>query len=66
LKARGRRVRTQSFISIKRSYAIRKGLINALDLLVICAGAGLTVDAACQRVAREPGRACPNSATNSR
>src|SRR6476661_7997312 len=34
----------------KRSHAIRKGLPDALDLLVICAEAGLTVDAAFNRV----------------
>ncbi|MBY8828206.1 type II secretion system F family protein [Hephaestia mangrovi] len=43
----------------KRSQAIRKGLPDALDLLVICAEAGLTVDAAFHRVARELGRAYP-------
>jgi len=43
----------------KRSSAIRKGLPDALDLLVICAEAGLTVDAAFGRVARELGRAYP-------
>ena len=43
----------------KRSSAIRKGLPDALDLLVICAEAGLTVDAAFHRVARELGRAYP-------
>ena len=43
----------------KRSDAIRKGLPDALDLLVICAEAGLTVDAAFHRVARELGRAYP-------
>ena len=37
----------------KRSAAIRKGLPDALDLLVICAEAGLTVDAAFSRVSRE-------------
>ncbi|MBY0520864.1 MAG: type II secretion system F family protein [Sphingomonas sp.] len=42
-----------------RSNAIRKGLPDALDLLVICAEAGLTVDAAFSRVARELGRAYP-------
>jgi tight adherence protein C len=41
----------------KRTNAIRKGLPDALDLLVICAEAGLTVDAAFGRVARELGRA---------
>lgn len=43
----------------KRSKAIRKGLPDALDLLVICAEAGLTVDAAFHRVARELGKAYP-------
>ena len=43
----------------KRSDAIRKGLPDALDLLVICAEAGLTVDAAFNRVARELGRGYP-------
>ncbi len=41
----------------KRSHAIRKGLPDALDLLVICAEAGLTVDASFGRVARELGKA---------
>lgn len=43
----------------KRTEAIRKGLPDALDLLVICAEAGLTVDAAFARVAKEFGRAFP-------
>ena len=43
----------------KRTTEIRKGLPDALDLLVICAEAGLTVDAAFNRVARELGRAYP-------
>jgi tight adherence protein C len=43
----------------KRTAAIRKGLPDALDLLVICAEAGLTVDAAFSRVSRELGRAYP-------
>ena len=43
----------------KRSDAIRKGLPDALDLLVICAEAGLTVDAAFHRVSRELGKAYP-------
>lgn len=43
----------------KRSDAIRKGIPDALDLLVICAEAGLTVDAAFARVARELGSAYP-------
>ncbi len=43
----------------KRTNAVRKGLPDALDLLVICAEAGLTVDAAFNRVAKELGRAYP-------
>ncbi len=43
----------------KRTNAIRKGLPDALDLLVICAEAGLTVDSAFNRVAKELGRAYP-------
>ncbi|GGE78769.1 type II secretion system F family protein [Sphingomonas prati] len=43
----------------KRSKEIQKGLPDALDLLVICAEAGLTVDAAFNRVARELGKAYP-------
>ena len=43
----------------KRSHGIRKGLPDALDLLVICAEAGLTVDAAFGRVAKELGKAYP-------
>ena len=43
----------------KRSHAIRKGLPDALDLLVICAEAGLTVDASFGRVAKELGKAYP-------
>ena len=48
-----------SNIASKRTDAIRKGLPDALDLLVICAEAGLTVDAAFNRVAKELGRAYP-------
>ena len=43
----------------KRSNAVRKGLPDALDLLVICAEAGLTVDAAFNRVSKELGKAYP-------
>ena len=43
----------------KRSDAIRKGVPDALDLLVICAEAGLTVDSAFARVSRELGKAYP-------
>jgi tight adherence protein C len=43
----------------KRSNEIRKGLPDGLDLLVICAEAGLTVDASFARVSKELGRAYP-------
>jgi tight adherence protein C len=43
----------------KRTDAIRKGLPDALDLLVICAEAGLTVDSSFNRVAKELGRGYP-------
>ena len=43
----------------KRNKSIRKGLPDALDLMVICAEAGLTVDASFGRVARELGKAYP-------
>lgn len=43
----------------KRQHAIRKALPDALDLLVICAEAGLSVDAAFNRVARELTKAYP-------
>ena len=46
-------------VAKKRTDLIRKGLPDALDLLVICAEAGLTVDAAFNRVAKELGRAYP-------
>lgn len=44
----------------KRTDGIRKGLPDALDLLVICAEAGLTVDAAFVRVSKELGKAYPD------
>ncbi|HKR92543.1 type II secretion system F family protein [Novosphingobium sp.] len=46
-------------LASKRTDAIRKGLPDAIDLLVICAEAGLTIDAAFERVSRELGRAYP-------
>jgi tight adherence protein C len=42
----------------KRRAAMQKGLPDALDLLVICAEAGLSLDAALTRVAREIGPSC--------
>jgi tight adherence protein C len=44
---------------MKREQAITKELPDALDLLVICAGAGLSLDAALTRVAREMAPAAP-------
>ncbi len=58
LAYKGPDIYLQNLIS-KRSAAIRKGIPDALDLLVICAEAGLTVDAAFGRVAKELGRAYP-------
>lgn len=42
----------------KRRHAMRKGLPDALDLLVICAEAGLGMDAAFKRVSREMAQSC--------
>ena len=47
---------------LKRQAAMQKGLPDALDLLVICTEAGLALDAALTRVARETARACPELA----
>jgi tight adherence protein C len=46
----------------KRTDLIRKGLPDAIDLLVICAEAGLTVDTAFARVSKELGSAYPELA----
>jgi len=46
----------------KRTDLVRKGLPDAIDLLVICAEAGLTVDAAFARVSKELGDAYPELA----
>ncbi len=46
----------------KRKLALTRGLPDALDLLVICAEAGLSLDAALKRVAGEMGRATPEIA----
>jgi tight adherence protein C len=46
----------------KRQNAIRKGVPDALDLLVICVEAGLSLDAALTRVSRELGRGAPELA----
>lgn len=42
----------------KRRAAMQKGLPDALDLLVICAEAGLSLDSALTRVSREIGPSC--------
>lgn len=46
----------------KRYAALRKGLPDALDLMMICAEAGLSLSAALDRVAREMGRVNPELA----
>lgn len=46
----------------KRQNAIRKTVPDALDLLVICVEAGLSLDAALTRVSRELGRGAPELA----
>jgi len=46
-------------LTTKRQQALRKGLPDALDLMVICAEAGLGMDAAFNRVSREMARSCP-------
>lgn len=46
----------------RRQHKIQKGLPDALDLLVISAEAGLSLDGALTRVAREIGRAAPELA----
>ena len=46
----------------KRHKALRKGLPDALDLMMICAEAGLSLSAALDRVARELSRVSPELA----
>jgi tight adherence protein C len=46
----------------KRYQALRKGLPDALDLMMICAEAGLSLSAALDRVAREMARVSPELA----
>ncbi len=43
----------------KREVILRRALPDALDLLVICAEAGLSLDASLDRVSREIGAGCP-------
>lgn len=47
----------------KRMKTLQKGLPDALDLLVICAEAGLALDAAMNRVASEMEKSCPEIAS---
>jgi tight adherence protein C len=49
-------------ITIKRNEAMQKSLPDMLDLLVICAEAGLTLDAALQRVVKEMSQTGPELA----
>jgi len=49
-------------VVFRRQHAILKGLPDALDLFVICAEAGLSLDAAMTRVSREIGDAAPELA----
>jgi tight adherence protein C len=48
--------------SQKREDVLRKAMPDALDLMVICAEAGLSLDAAFDRVGREIGPSCPELA----
>jgi tight adherence protein C len=48
--------------ALKRQNKIRKGLPDALDLMVICAEAGLSLDATMRRVADELSKAAPEVA----
>lgn len=49
-------------VTERRTAAIRRSLPDAFDLLVICAEAGLSLDASFDRVAREMGEGCPELA----
>ncbi len=46
----------------KRYYALQRGLSDTLDLMTVCAEAGLSVPAAMERVSRELGAAYPEMA----
>jgi tight adherence protein C len=48
--------------AMKRMEIIRKAMPDALDLMVICAEAGLSMDATFDRVSREMGDRCPELA----
>jgi len=49
-------------MSQRRAVVLRKAMPDALDLMVICAEAGLSLDAALSRVSRELGPSCPELA----
>ncbi|HTZ35035.1 MAG TPA: type II secretion system F family protein [Stellaceae bacterium] len=49
-------------ITAKRVKRIQKGLPDALDLMIICAEAGLSLDATLARVSRELSQTCPELA----
>lgn len=49
-------------VADKRRAQVRKGLPDGLDLMVICAEAGLSLDSALSRVARETAEGCPELA----
>ena len=49
-------------VTTKRYAEITRALPDGLDLLVICAGAGLSLDGSLQRVARELGKSWPELA----
>lgn len=51
-----------SNVKTKRTDLIRKSLPDAMDLMVVCTEAGLTLDAAMSRVSRELGKASPELA----
>ncbi|MGO1117730.1 type II secretion system F family protein [Rhodovibrionaceae bacterium A322] len=46
-------------VAQRRQETIRKALPDAFDLLVICAEAGLSLDASLERVSKEIGESCP-------
>ncbi|HEU0118240.1 MAG TPA: type II secretion system F family protein, partial [Alphaproteobacteria bacterium] len=46
----------------KREQVLRKAMPDALDLMVICAEAGLSLDSSFDRVSREIGPSCPELA----
>src|SRR6202012_885480 len=49
-------------VTTKRQKRLQNGLPDALDLMIICAEAGLSLDATLARVSRELANACPDLA----